>query len=669
MTGRQGLAAIAAGVAVLRGAAQTPAQPPQTFRTGTDVVMVDVSVRDGARAVPGLGVEDFVLTDNGVRQKIASVEPTAVPIDLTLVVDVSGNARGAWDKPPPMAKFVGQVQHEVAEVTRALRADDRVRLLAVDRLVQQIWPMRAVSAQVPIRQVDFDGLPALYDTLAAALIQPVEPARRHVVIARTYGHDAISSVNAEAVREIAERSDALFHLVVSESDADRDAALIGFQCEHMGLCWPTRRFWVPFERHLVNTSPGHPLMPDGRTIADGAAATGGRLHQAAFIAEPSLTGTFKRAFEDFRTSYVLRYTPSGVTRGGWHAIEVRVPRFRSYTVRSRKGYAVEAPPSPRSPRSVPDVPATLADLTNAYERAAHRQVVVGLRQVAEPTRLIRQFEEGGNPWPANPRREAAFALELAEPGIYSSREENRDAARDLLQRFSRLIRHPIQPDAFERYWHFAALTLLEGTLRPTLTEPFVERALQRFPDEPRFVLSRAIAADQKWATGGQGGQVIEGAGKPSPAEADVVRRHYEAAIAFPATAIEARIRLAWFLHRTGHRQDALNQLTNAAAQPITDPALNYLHKLFLGHVLAALDRRSDAIAAYRDALTVGVAAQSARVSLMNALLLDGDRPGAEALAELVQTDRSEGIDPWWMYWQGQYRLYPQAIARLREMTQ
>jgi VWFA-related protein len=662
------VAAVAAGAAILRGAAQTPAQPPQTFRTGTDVVVVDVSVRDGDRAITGLSVEDFVLTDNGVRQQIASVEPSAVPIDLTLVVDTSGNARGAWDKPPPLSKVLAEVQAEVSQITRVLRPDDRVRLLAIDRAVQQVWPMQSVPSQAPIRRLDFDGLPALYDSLAAALIQPVEPARRHVVIARTKGHDAISSINAQAVREIAERSDALFHLVVSERDADSEAALSDFQCGNMGLCWPTRRFWVPFERHLVNTTPGHPLMADGKAIADGAAATGGRLHQAALIAEPTLTGTFKRAFEDFRNSYVLRYTPSGVARSGWHAIDVRVPRSRSYTIRARKGYAVEVPAPERPARPVPEVPATLADLTYAYERGAYNNVLVGLRHVTEPARLIRQFEEGGNPWPANPRREAAFALELAESGIYSSREENRDAARDLLQRFSRLIRHPIAPDAFERYWYFAALTLLEGALRPALTETFADRALQRFPDEPRFVLSRAIAADQKSATSGQGGHVIDGASRAARDLADAVRRHYAAAIALPQTTAEARIRLAWFLHRSGSQKEALDQLTGAAAQPIAEPALKYLHKLFLGHVLAAMDRRSDAIAAYRDAMSVGVAAQSARVALMNALLLGADRPGAASLAEQIQTDRSDTIDPWWMYWQGQYRLYPQAMARLREMT-
>ena len=70
---------------------------------------------------------------------------------------------------------------------------------------------------------------------------------------------------------------------------------------------------------------------------------------------------------------------------------------------------------------------------------------------------------------------------------FVTRAATRKAAHDLLTRFTRLVRHPLEPDVFERYWHFAALTIVEGALRPDEAEPFVERALERFPDEPRFL--------------------------------------------------------------------------------------------------------------------------------------------------------------------------------------
>ena len=160
-----------------------------------------------------------------------------------------------------------------------------------------------------------------------------------------------------------------------------------------------------------------------------------------------------------------------------------------------------------------------------------------------------------------------------------------------------------------------------------------------------------------------------GRSDPSPPiDADAVRTRYEAALTHPSTAPEARIRFAWFLHGAGKQADALAKLTEAADQPIDEPGLRYLRLLFLGHVLSALDRHDEALAAFRAALEVLPAAQSGRVALMNALLMRGDRSAAEALAEQVQTAAEGPLDPWWVYWQGQYRFYSTAIARIREMS-
>jgi VWFA-related protein len=662
------VAAIAAGVAVLHGAPQEPpaAQPPQIFRTATDAVLVDVSVRDGGRTVTGLRAEDFILTDNGVRQRIESVEATAVPIDLTLVVDVSGDPAGRWTPRASPAKVAAEVEAQLADVRRILRPDDRLRVFAIERTIQQVAALSPVSSLAPLRQMEIDGLSALYDTLAAALLQPVEPARRHVVIAATKGRDTISSIDARAVRTIAERSDALFHLVMMETASDNEQMMGTFQCNpaFMGLCWPTRRFWVPFQRRLVGPWPVHQLLPDGQMLEAAAEATGGGLHRASGLSVPTLTSTFRKTFEDFRSSYVLRYTAQGVPRLGWHTIAVTIPRAKSYRVRARKGYGVEETTLPPARAAVPAAPRTLAELTLAYEAGGYRAVVTALRGTQDPGRLIGDFEKAGNPWPAMPRREAAFALELAEPGVFSAQPAAKTGAHELLERFSRLIRQPLEPDVFERYWHFAALTLLEGAIRPAVTQAFVDRALERFPDEPRFVLSRAITTDQRWVTGGN---AAPGADKLSRPDAPTVQRHYEAAIALPDTAAEARIRLAWFLHRAGRQDEALAHLTAAEKGSGADPSLRYLRLLFLGHVLHALERLDESVEAYRGAVAVIPDAQSARVALMNARLLGGHRVDAETLAEHVQTAKGPVVDPWWVYWQGQYRLHPQAMARVREL--
>jgi hypothetical protein len=96
--------------------------------------------------------------------------------------------------------------------------------------------------------------------------------------------------------------------------------------------------------------------------------------------------------------------------------------------------------------------------------------------------------------------------------------------------------------------------------------------------------------------------------------------------------------------------------------------LRYLQQLFLGHVLAAKGEHEQSIAAYRAAAAILPGAQSPRVGLMNTLLMRGERAEAEALAEFIQTTRNLSQDPWWSYWQGQYRRHPQALLRLLEMA-
>ena len=60
-------------VLALRLAAQQPDQPALLFRSGVDLVLVDVVVRDKTGApIKGLTAEDFDLLEDGVRQQIRS---------------------------------------------------------------------------------------------------------------------------------------------------------------------------------------------------------------------------------------------------------------------------------------------------------------------------------------------------------------------------------------------------------------------------------------------------------------------------------------------------------------------------------------------------------------------------------------------------------------------
>ena len=676
---------------------QTPPSSNQTFRTSTDVVMVDVSVKRGNSPVKGLTAADFELRDNGVKQEIETVEAKAVPIDLSIVVDVSGDPLRPWVKPTPVAKISAEVETRVRRLTALLREGDRVRLFAVDTSLQPVWPLQAAAAVPPVRPLQFDGQASLYNTLMTVLMQPVEPTRRHVIVAATKGRDTVSSISAAGLRAIAERSDAQMHLVMEEKAADIEYQIHVNQCSggpgvfvpgqpptigppvdlSMGLCRPTRRFWTGAPRRLFalcGVEPGclHELTRDGLELKAGAEATGGGLYQGEAFSEPSLFSVFSDAFENFRQSYVLRYSARGVTRAGWHQITVTVPKDKSLTIQSRTGYAVDAPPPAKSPAPAPapnpSALRTLPDLIATYGRGAYDTVTVNLRQISDPVKLITDFDRGGNPWPELPRREAAFALELAEAGFYSPQQPARDAAADLLRRFAFLVRDPLGPDAFERNWLLGAVTMVQGTIRPAASQPIVDIALARFPDEPRFKLAKAIVTDQRWPfTGIVGADNQQTRVTAGVDHTNAVIALYEAAAAYPETRAEALLRLGWFLHRVRRGDDGLARMQRVEVSEAADRGLLYLRELLTGQILIEQNKPEPAIAAFRRAIAIVPAVQSARVALMNALLVSGDRAGADALAGELQTTTPAAIDPWWMYWQADYRRYPLMLNQLREM--
>ena len=85
-----------------------------------------------------------------------------------------------------------------------------------------------------------------------------------------------------------------------------------------------------------------PDEPRPRFLDDLVRATGGRLFEAA--SEQHLRERFLDVLGDIRARYVLRYTPSGERRPGWHVLDVRLRRGKA-DVLARPGYWRSPPDS------------------------------------------------------------------------------------------------------------------------------------------------------------------------------------------------------------------------------------------------------------------------------------------------------------------------------------
>jgi hypothetical protein len=669
------MAAVTLAVLAATAAGRARQEAPvarQVFRASADVVTVDVSVRTTGSRVGGLSGKDFLVLDNGVPQHVETVESAIVPVDVTLLVDTDAE----------VADQTGDIHKQAARIATMLRPIDRLRVWNVDTLVSEVVPLTTAGPHPSLPLMGHGGLAPVNDAIAAALMEPVAPDARHLVIAITNGVDTDSVLSLATVREIAARTNATLH--VSQIDVVEPEAgvwitsaedLRSYQCSVVHKCEPTHQFWQP---HYTPRGPDR-FAP----LVAAAQATGGDLHTLGLFVEHNAADVFENAFRDLQTNYVLRYTPTGVAPEGWHTIAVTTPAYPGYQIRARHGYSMElgapvavdsAPPAGVVPAgrgtrpADPGGPLTEVEkVIQAYEHADYTTAVAVTRQVADQTAFMRTIRTAGDLWPATPHREAVLTLELAQVVLSGHSSTATTAATDWLAAEGRLVRPTYGPDAFEHDWLATELDLVEGPVNPTLAQPFVAAALRRFPDDPHFLLASAIVADQRWPLGTE---IVMTATQADRQVADVLAK-YEAVIAHveaPSVVAEARVRQAWLLHRVHQDSRALAQL-DAVRDADADPSIRFLRQLFRGHVRGAMGQPADAVTAFRAALTILPGAESARVALMNSLVMVGDQTGALALADVIQTIRPPDVDPWHLYWQGDYRRFPDAILRLRELLQ
>jgi len=285
-----------AAVAIVHGAAGADAdrQDQPTFRARTDLVSVDVSVRNRGRPVTGLEAKDFEIADNGVPQTVLDVSYEKVPIDVTVALDISQSVTGS---------LLDQLRRSVRELESDLRADDRLKLMTFNIRIRRVMDFTSdrSASDAALSQATASGGTALLDALAVALVTPVPGDRRHLVMLFSDGIDSSSVSDPGSIVEVAARSTATIGFVLLALPPPITPAITAARDLHTRLAAETGGT-------IVSVSPGR-----------------------------NLSETFRRTLEEFRSSYVLHFVPSGVPRSGVHTLDVRVKRS-GVDVRARKSY-------------------------------------------------------------------------------------------------------------------------------------------------------------------------------------------------------------------------------------------------------------------------------------------------------------------------------------------
>jgi VWFA-related protein len=285
----------------------TVAQAPPVFRTAVEVVYVDVSVTKKDAPVLGLTADDFVVTDNGVRQRVTVVNRDSIPTTAVLVLDASASVAG---------EKLAQLRDAASAFLRGMRERDEAALVTFNHRIELLQaPTTARSAVADaLSRVEARGNTSVIDALYLCLKRRWGGGRPLVVLF-TDGRDTASWLENDAVLQAARESPALLHVVGTEPAG--------------GL----------FER-AVPGGMGHRVWPSesGYTylLQRAADTTGGAYWSASF---GRLEAVFLRVLEAANARYLLTYEPEGLARFGRHQLKVSVKR-KGVEVRARQEYVV-----------------------------------------------------------------------------------------------------------------------------------------------------------------------------------------------------------------------------------------------------------------------------------------------------------------------------------------
>jgi VWFA-related protein len=279
------------------------------FRSGVEAVRVDVLAMDGAKPLVDLTADDFELRDNGVVQSIESVAVSDVPISMMVALDTSESVAG---------HVLQELKAGVGAAMAALRTEDRSALISFssDLNLLQDWGSNSANVADALARLRAAGGTALWDAAYAALAFPDDtPAVRHLVLIFSDGDDTSSWLPRDWVLEKARRTDAVVYAVEIRNVYSRS---------------------IPSLQNRSGTeSFTNASYHDSSFLDDLADMTGGARFRVSEATD--LRKAFARVLMEFRTRYLITYTPRGVDQAGWHPLEVKL-KAKKGKVTARRGY-------------------------------------------------------------------------------------------------------------------------------------------------------------------------------------------------------------------------------------------------------------------------------------------------------------------------------------------
>jgi len=321
-------------------------EPPEyeVIRVSSNLVVMPVSVTDAnGQPVLGLKVADFHIEEDGRAQDIAQLgDPEQVPLDVALLIDVSGtvNARFDFEK-EAAARFLSQV----------LKSGDQAAIFTIDRtpvLQQASAPVEIARQKLRALTPAADrGPTAYYDTVLEAgrfLIKNTPESHRRVIIVISDGEDNFSN-------RVRDSSMAAYRATKDETDLTPAARARILKASETALQTGHRKAQAEVQQEVQTANAVfYSINPSGQALRLNVISTRAQeaMHQlamatggTAFVPEKieNLEAVFGRIASELRAQYLLQYYSNNKSGSAqFRRIAVSTPAQPQLRVRAREGY-------------------------------------------------------------------------------------------------------------------------------------------------------------------------------------------------------------------------------------------------------------------------------------------------------------------------------------------
>ncbi len=258
---------------------------------------IELTIRDTSRRQVDIGLEDLIVTEDGVEQQVEAFQESTAPVSVMMVLDSSGSMRR--DAPALIEAARSFVDAMPAKDSLGVMTFADRPVMAHDLSTDREGAVAAIAKYQSI------GGTALYDALYDSISRLSHVEGRRVVVVFTDGRD--------------------------EDNPGTGPGSVHKLADVLGLLK---------ESNVGVYSIGLGPKVDRETLEKVSQASGGESYFPLEVS--TLAAEYRRVLEDLRRRYVISYTSTNSARdGSWRKVEVRSKR-EGIVIGGQTGYRAPA---------------------------------------------------------------------------------------------------------------------------------------------------------------------------------------------------------------------------------------------------------------------------------------------------------------------------------------